>query len=647
VSSAVKKALTRRSVKCWLRRMLWLERPGDHGASHDGIGHEATLFLLIPAILLLRLSRAGAAVSQDAGNTHSAVTRAQAALESGNSEAAIRVLLPWLHQHAGNASARVLLGRAYEAAGDYTRAQVQFQLALKSAPDNPEALTALGTFYDRSGHPAQAEPLLARAARFSTDPQARLAWAVVLTKLHRYREAAEALGGVHPPQAQQERIAYFRLRASVELGNGNAESAARDMRSALALSPQNLNLQAGTAIAEMKANEWNAASRILEPVFYSTQSPQIGLYLVEAEIRARRNHSAVLSELRAIRLPAKQEWLVRQKLGELLMRSGSDAEAVQDLEQAAKDAPGNAAVCDELAVAQFRAGQLGAALETAKRARSLQESATIESVIGDIQEREGASLDAVHSYQRAVALEPGSEQYWLTLAFELLRHETYKPALIVLERAAKKFPSSVRIQIGIGLTQYFLEDYRGSTQSLLSASLMNPGSRMAVDYLGQLQLQQPVTPDSEAVHTVCQYADAHTRRAEEMADCGALLARMERDRGDAQPSPGALRRLESAARIAPGNVTARCELGKSLEWVGQWRQARTQLEACARLKPDSAEAHYRLAQIYLHLGQAGLARKETLLHDRAVRHMVAANAQRDATVEKFLFTIEGSATTVH
>lgn len=527
-----------------------LDGSREHGAVPLFLRRHATPLLLVLAVFVCQLPHAAALTSQDAGT--SAVSKARAALESGHPDAAIRVLRSWLREREHDTTARVLLGNAYEEAGIFAQAQAQLQQAVKFAPDNPEALAALGALYDHSGDPEKAEPLLARAARISNNSEARLAWAVVLAKLHRYHEAAVALRRTEPPEDPGRQIAYFRLRASVDLGNGDAEAAARDMRAALALSPQDMSLRAGTAVAE-----------------------------------------------------------------------------------------------SELAAAQFRAGQLDRALETARRARSVQDSAAIESLVADIQEKQGASLDAVHSYQRAVALEPEREQYWLSLAFELLRHETYKPALLVLKRAEKKFPSSVRIQVAIGLAQYLLQDYRSSAQSLITASLENPGSRMAVDYLGQLQLQQPVPPEPAAVHAVCQYVDAHSGGAEEMAYCGALLARVDRAHGDARPSAGAMRRLEGAARMDPGSATATCELGKDLSWAGRWEEARIQTQACVRLRPDSAEAHYWLAQIYRHFGQAELARRETALHDAAMRQMTTANAHREATVQKFIFTIQGGSPAAH
>jgi tetratricopeptide (TPR) repeat protein len=605
-----------------------------------------TLYPVLFGILLSLLWRC-AAVVQGAAAPRSAVSQAQSALESGNPDAAIHVLSPWLEKEPRDTTARVLLGKAYEIKGDFARAQAQFRLALKAKPESPEALAALGTLYAGLGHPEKAEPFLARAAAHSRDFQARLSWAAILAKLHRYREAAEALRGTHAPQARDERIAYFRLKASVELGNGNAQSAVQDMKLALALSPEDRNLCVGTAIAEMQAREWNSAVRILEPVFKSTQNPQIGFYVLEAQINARASYAPTLQKLRSLPLPDKQDWVFRQELGELLLRSGLDAEAVQDLEQAVKGAPENGSLYAELAFAQFRASEPDAALASAMHARSLQEGAAVESLIGDIQEERGASLDAAHSYQRALALEPENQQYWLSLAFELLRHQTYKPALAVLEEAAKKFPESPRIRIAIGLTQYFLEDYHAAIRSLLDASQLNPEPRLAVDYLGQLQLEQPVTPEPDAVDTVCKYADIHPKRAGEVAYCGALIARMERDHGDARPSPGVLQRLRTASRVAPENATAACELGKALEWADLWLQARTQMQACVRLEPSSAEAHYRLAQVYLRFGQTELARREMRLHDQAVRQMAVTNAQRDATLEKFLYTMRGRAVPPH
>ncbi|MFZ0969287.1 MAG: hypothetical protein WAN13_13520, partial [Candidatus Acidiferrales bacterium] len=61
---------------------------------------------------------------------------------------------------------------------------------------------------------------------------------------------------------------------------------------------------------------------------------------------------------------------------------------------------------------------------------------------------------------------------------------------------------------------------------------------------------------------------------------------------------------------------------------------------CARMDPDSADAHYRLAQIYEHLGKRELKIKEIKLYEAASTRVADENARREATLKTFLYTLQ-------
>ncbi|MDE3179805.1 MAG: tetratricopeptide repeat protein [Acidobacteriota bacterium] len=596
------------------------------------------------AMLLLAFNlHPSAAVSAGQRIGSSPVQEAQARMASGNPGAAIRLLTPWVRLHPADTLARLLLGSADEAAGDLSGAENQFQLALKHAPSDPRALLALGMFYDRRRHPEKAEPLLAKTAKLAPDSmEARLAWAADLAELHRYSEAQEAIRGVSPPESASSKISYYRMKAAIELGLGKADEAARSMETALSMAPENQNLRLATGVAEFEAGNWTDAAGLLEPLFRSTHDPRCGLYLLQAQINAHADYSSTLDSLRSMAAEAGNGAALSDAIGNALAKSGHDAEALNDFKAAAAAAPTNQIALMDLASTQLRLGQPASAYTTAARALALGDSAAIESLLGEIQERRGMNLDAVHHDQKAVALGAEDEEYWLALGVELLRHETYEPALAVFRQAAARFPKSLKIRVALGMTEYFLEQYPQAIQALMAASRENQDSALPLNLLGQIQLQPQVTPDAAAVRAICQFARSHPRGGGAMAYCGALLARAAHDRGDPAPPAAAVERLRQAVELAPENATARCELGKALEWLKQWREAGAQMEECVRLDPGFAEGHYRLAEIYRHEGESARAQQQIKLHNEAVKQMIAANAQRDAAMKKFLYTLRAS-----
>ena len=572
------------------------------------------------------------------------IAEADQALRRGDSQGAIRSLSGWLAGHPRDTEVRIALGVVLQSMGELGGAETAFQTALNNDPQSAAALAALASLREQQGRLPEAEKLLARAAKLQPDSQPqRLEWASVLGRLHRYKEAAAALTSVPPPEPPGERIAYERLKASIDLGLGDAKAAARDMERALRLAPHDQQVLLATGMAESEAGDWREAMAHLQPVFDATLNAAAGLALLRAELAVHADHAATFKRLEFLDLPPDQREGFYTELGAILSAAGFHNECVEALEKAVESDPGKADLYYDLALAQFRAGQLDGALESARRSKSLHDDAALESLIGDIQEARGQSLEAVHSYQAAVAFAPDQEQYHLALGFELLRHATFEPALAVFQRAAEQFPKSSRAQIAIGLTHYFLEQYPEAIHALLEASQADPNSVLALSYLGEIQLQQPVTPDPAAIDRICRYPETRPGSAEVLAYCAALRLRVEHDRGDAGPSADVVERLRLAARRAPDDATARCSLGQALEWSREWQEAENEMEACLRLQPDSVEGHYRMANIARHLGQTERAQEEVKLHDKVQQGLVDANAERDRTIQKFLYTMAGSA----
>jgi Tfp pilus assembly protein PilF len=81
-------------------------------------------------------------------------------------------------------------------------------------------------------------------------------------------------------------------------------------------------------------------------------------------------------------------------------------------------------------------------------------------------------------------------------------------------------------------------------------------------------------------------------------------------------------------------------LGKAYRWLERWQDALRESEICARMDPNSADAHYRLAQIYQHLGQQQRAEEQMKLYESASSRVADENARRDETIRTFLYSIQ-------
>jgi len=109
---------------------------------------------------------------------------------------------------------------------------------------------------------------------------------------------------------------------------------------------------------------------------------------------------------------------------------------------------------------------------------------------------------------------------------------------------------------------------------------------------------------------------------------------------DTSHSADIIRRLTAAARALPNDAAPHCELGRAYAWLEKWQPAQTESELCAKLNPDSAQAHYRLSQIYHHTGQTDRAREEIMLYKEASQRLAEENEQHENALKTFLYTIQ-------
>jgi len=579
-----------------------------------------------------------------AAQPDAAVARARSSLREGDVSGAIQTLIAYLGNHPRDTSARLLLADSYLAAQQGQQAEAQYQTILRSEANNVLALAGLAQVYERAGNPEKAEPILARAAKIgSGDQKIRSAWAAVLARLHRYREASSALAGLAPPRSPEERVSFYRLKAAIAAGLGDPASAATAMEKALVLAPSQPDLQIATARIQLQAGHFKRAADLSAKLFARTGDPQLGLMLLEAELAGGQDFHATLDSFDRLTLSPEQDAELRERLADLLITHERFAESADQLKRAVQLAPGRTNLSFNLALAQLKAGHLDEALATAEGIRKAADNAEVEDLMGDIEEARGDYLAAARSYENAIRLAPDEESYRLSLALELMRHSNFEPARIVLKQAEELHPESWRLRLALGTLEYLAGGPENATKTLLDAAQLAPDPEPALSYLGQIQLDQSGKPDSAALAGICQYADLHPGAAKIQFYCAALLFHRDYAAQDRSHLDGILVRLNSAARTLPNEPSPHCQLGRLYRWIEHWPEALRESETCARLDPNSADAHYRLAQIYQHFGDRQGSEEQMKLHEAASARLADENARRDETIKTFLYSIQGDA----
>ncbi len=272
-------------------------------------------------------------------------------------------------------------------------------------------------------------------------------------------------------------------------------------------------------------------------------------------------------------------------------------------------------------------------------AKALPETGDVEALLGEAYEALGDNVSSARSFQEAVRLSPNEERFRIALAIELMRHQTFEPALAILRQSIIDFPQSARARTAFALTLFLSGKEQEGTAQLLQAISLDRTFAPAIHYLGEITLSQAEVPEQRVVKAECDYADAHLSDAMSNAYCGALQARVASKETQAPDWAPIVRRLASASARSPNNALARCEYGRALDQAHDWGRARSELQACVRLDPDSIEGHYRLARIYERLGERNLARRELAKRVTARDKMAASNEAREESVKRFLYTM--------
>ncbi|MCU1297148.1 MAG: hypothetical protein JWO91_1426 [Acidobacteriaceae bacterium] len=556
--------------------------------------------------------------SKDSQTSQTVTLRAVQLVQAGHTDDAVRLLRAFLSTHPSRLEARLVLAGIYAHSSQPEDAEEQYREAVRWHPSSSAAKLAMAEFYNVSGKLTEAERALQVAIQITpTFVPARQLLALVQAREHKYEEAKQNLAAVPVPSETAARTKYLRLSASIESGLGDASAAARAMEEVLRLSHGDHEVQLATAVAQAQAAKWQACLQNVRPLFADQPNAINGLLLLQAELGARQDFHTTLKALDALKMADREELAVRSRSAQLLADSDKHIEAAEELQRATAISGSGADLLYDLAVEQYRSGQLDTALANVGQLQRSSDSAELEDLSGDIQEERKDYLAAVHAYQAAVALAPNQERYRLALGAELLRHQNYEPAALVFEQAASLFPKSAQALIGLGMAQFFQQLYDESVSSFLRAVNVRDAHSEAIEYLGMTQLRAVEGPKPDVVKQICSYADEHSNETSALVWCGALMFRRAFMSGEASSLPEVIQRLGVATRAAPQSAAATCALGNALAWKQDWSGSRIWLESCVHLDPDSAEDHNHLRRVYLQLGRNDLAKQQAELTVKA------------------------------
>ena len=316
-----------------------------------------------------------------------------------------------------------------------------------------------------------------------------------------------------------------------------------------------------------------------------------------AYFKLHRNPEA-LSEFQAAARINPHNAETQQSLGQLWMDNRKPERAAEAFCAAMQQKPRDPGLLLNCAQALNDAGQPAQASGTIARLAGVDQSAPAQSLWGDIAEKQGEFQQAAQHYARAAAIDPSEANAW-AVGVEFLRHWTFDAAIREFEAAVPRFPQSIRMRLGLGAAYFGNGNYDKAIPvfaDLLDTDLNN-GLYAEMLGLSCNAVKQQAKPRCSSLLA---YAQSHPRDAKASTYAAAtFLARPLTD----EEQKTARKMLESAIAADPKLPDAVYEMAVLKQNESDWAGSIPDLERAVALKPDFAQAHYRLSLAYWRSGR--------------------------------------------
>lgn len=312
--------------------------------------------------------------------------------------------------------------------------------------------------------------------------------------------------------------------------------------------------------------------------------------------------------------------------------------------------PGDYEISHERAVADLEAGrfeQARAEVGTLLEGKSSQNQsraeitaanrAELHRLLGDIDEKQGSPLEAIHEYQFAAEMDP-SEPNLFAWGADLLLHRALEPAIEVFTRGNRLFPRSARMLVGLGVAWYARGSYEQAAQRVCEASDLNANDPAPYLILGKMQ-SVTATQSENATAKLERFVQLQPENS--LANYYFALSLWQRKAGT--QADATLMRvqslLESAVRLDPALADGYLQLGNLYSLRKDILKSISLYQRAIFTNPELEEAHFRLAQAYRQSGEASKARQEQQLYDQQSKKSAGQTQRERREIQQFVFTL--------
>jgi len=446
------------------------------------------------------------------------------------------------------------------------------------------------------------------------------------------------------------------------------------MSPAHATQDQSLDREFKTAVAEYDSGHYSEAARKLEGLLrqvpenfevnellglvYSAQSQDAdangrferAVRINPASAPARTNLAANLVRLGKMDRAGEQfkkaaelepqNFDTNHNLAEFYVKSRKIADAVPYLERAQRIDPSSYDNGYDLSLAYLLAGRLASARQQIQELLKVKNTAELHNLLGEVEEKAENFVPAANEFELAAHADP-SESNLFDWGSELLLHRTLGPAIEVFQDAAKRYPASQRLAIGLGMALYAHGNYDEAVRSLLRAADLNPSDPGCYLFLSRAYDSSPGQAD-DVIERFRRFSELQPRNAQALYYYAMSLWKGKR----AQDPSLDLRQIETLLKnsldLDPKLAEAHLQLGNLYSDQSKYPEAIPEYVRTLELNPDLADAHYRLGQAYVRTGQKALAQEQLQVYQRIrEQHLEDLEKQR-AEIRQFVYGAKDS-----
>ena len=345
------------------------------------------------------------------------------------------------------------------------------------------------------------------------------------------------------------------------------------------------------------------------------------------------------STLRATLAGAPGNFEANHQLGEFYLHAGRYRESLPLLQASYQIDPANRANEYDLALAYEESGDFSQSSEHVQKLLAHEDGADLHRLAGELDEKLGDPLAAVHEDEQAVRLDP-NEQNYFAWGSELLLHRAVWQAVEVFRNGAKAYPKSARMLAALGTALFASALYDEAALRLCDASDLNPADPVPYIFMGKIEIAAP-TPLACIEPKLARFV----REQPENALANYLYAMALWKRQEQSVDPRALQQVETLL-IKAVTIDAKCgdaylQLGVLYFSQHSFEKAIGFYTKAIEVNPQLGEAHYRLGVAYDRIGEPAKAKQEFQLHDEIEKQQAAAIERQRREVKQFSVVLPG------